>query len=281
MTSLFLCLLHGGNIVNKKEYLRIKLNWRSEKYFGFSLESTMGSHIPRYISCIVHRSYRHLNLLSDIFTITQCDKRLRLWNAKCMRRYKTHFKKFSCQGKKLVTGSQRLSELLYLCMKVCHEVQFLTNLSLHPVTLNDRFDVVSVILRFISSCHHHRSCRRRRHHHHHHRRHHLHYMIAKNKLSFYISYTAHYFLSSPSPMSPPPPLPSTSSSSSSSSSSPRDYKKFLWMKLGSWRETTFQQVTRALSLKRWVPHVRTVFNLRVTQRVVLWDKAVVLWITID
>jgi hypothetical protein len=122
MTLLFLCLLHGGNIVNKKEYLRIKLNWRSEKYFGFSLESTMGSHIPRYISCIVHRSFRNLNLLSDIFTITQCDKRLRLWNAKCMRRYKTNFKKFNCQWKNLVTGSQRLYELPYLCMKLCHEV---------------------------------------------------------------------------------------------------------------------------------------------------------------
>ena len=78
MTLLFLCLLHGGNIVNKKEYLRINVNRGSEKYFGFDLESTMGSHIPIYISCIVHRSYRLLNLFSDIVMITQCDKRLRL-----------------------------------------------------------------------------------------------------------------------------------------------------------------------------------------------------------
>ena len=85
MNLLLLCLLHGGNIVNKKEYLRINLNWRSEKYFGFSLESTMGYHTPRYISCILNRPYRHLNLFPYIFAIRQRDKRVRLYNEKCTR----------------------------------------------------------------------------------------------------------------------------------------------------------------------------------------------------
>ena len=42
-----------------------------------------------------------------------------------MRRYKTRFKKFSDQGKNLVTGGQRLYALPNLCMKVRHEFSLL------------------------------------------------------------------------------------------------------------------------------------------------------------
>jgi hypothetical protein len=104
-----------GISTNKLELTERKILWiQCRKHTGISHTKIYLLHSPSILQAF--------EFIFWSAQITQCDKRLRLWNAKCMRRYKTHLKKCSCQGKDLVTGSQRLYALPYLCMKVRHEV---------------------------------------------------------------------------------------------------------------------------------------------------------------